>query len=232
MHLKKHVWALTALLMAAALASCNIGKAPEPTPDVNGIYTSAAQTMIAALNVQQTQTAQAVTATPLVIPSPLATFTPLATFAIGTGSIPFGTTPFTLGTPGAGVTTIPTPVGGTAASLASGCNNLAFISDVTIPDGTVFRPGKDFLKTWRVENTGTCAWDDGYALVYQGGTLDGYDIPINRKSDFIYPGESVDYSVKLTASLQPNTYTECWRMRGDNGAFFGSFLCVVIKVQK
>ena len=232
MQLKRLVTASAAVLMAAALASCNIGKAPAPTPDVAGIYTSAAQTMISALNAQQTQTAQAASPTPS--PTPLASFTPLPTFGIGTGAAPFGTpftlgTPFVFGTPGA-CTVLP-PAGGTAASLASGCNDSAFI-DETVPDGTVFKPGKDFVKTWEIENTGTCTWDDGYALVYQGGTLDGYTVTLKNKDQFVPPGKITRFAVNLTASLNPNTYTDCWKMRGDNGAYFGTYLCVTIKVQK
>ncbi len=231
MQFKKFVWAITALFLAAALTSCNIGKAPEPTTDVNAIYTSAAQTMISGLSAQQTQTALAVSPTPQSSPTALASFTPLATFAISTGAVPFGT-PLVFGTPGAGVTPLPTLAGGTAPSTASGCDNSAFISDVTVPDGTVMKPGQDFVKTWAIENTGTCTWDDGYALVYQGGTLDGYDIKIQKKDDFVAPGQTSNFSVKLTASVTPNTYNECWKMRNDIGAYFGTYVCVSIKVQK
>ena len=90
MQLKKFVWAITVLFMAGALTSCNLGKAPEPTADVNAIYTSAAQTMIAALNVQQTQTAEAVTPTSQASATAPASLTPLATIPISTGSVPFG----------------------------------------------------------------------------------------------------------------------------------------------
>jgi Ig-like domain-containing protein len=236
MQFKKLVGAITALFMAASLTSCNIGKAPEPTVDVNTIYTSAAQTMISALNVQQTQTAGAATATPNSSPTAQASFTPLPTFAVvSTGSIPFGTASVfgTPGTPGAGVTLLPTLTGGTpGSSTASGCDNSAFISDVTVPDGTVMKPGKDFVKTWAIENTGTCTWDDGYALIYQGGTLDGYDVKIKNTDQFVVPGKTTYFSVNLTASLTPNTYTDCWKMRNDRGAYFGTFICVSIKVQK
>lgn len=53
MHLTKLIWVGTVLVLAAALTSCNIGKAPEATQDVNAIFTSAAGTMIAQLNDQQ-----------------------------------------------------------------------------------------------------------------------------------------------------------------------------------
>lgn len=54
MRLNKLVWATTVVVVAAALTSCNLGKAAEPTPDVGAIYTAAAQTMIAGLSAQQT----------------------------------------------------------------------------------------------------------------------------------------------------------------------------------
>ena len=60
MQITKSFGVATVLVLAAALTSCNIGKAPEPTQDVNAIYTSAAGTMVAQLNDQQTQTAQAI----------------------------------------------------------------------------------------------------------------------------------------------------------------------------
>ena len=59
MQLKKHPWLTAAILLAVGLASCNAGKVPQPTTDVNAVYTSVASTMIAQLNDQLTQTAQA-----------------------------------------------------------------------------------------------------------------------------------------------------------------------------
>ena len=44
---------------------------------------------------------------------------------------------------------------------------------VTVPDGTVFNPGDTFTKTWRLENTGSCAWTTGTALVFTSGDLMG-----------------------------------------------------------
>ena len=73
-----------------ALTACNIGRSPEPTPDVNALYTAAAETLIAQFNEQQTQTAQAVTPTPQASPTPLASPSPLPTFALP-GLTPLGT---------------------------------------------------------------------------------------------------------------------------------------------
>ena len=227
MQFKKSSWVAAVFFLSTALASCNIGKAPEPTPDVNAIYTSAAQTTIAQFSAQQTQTAQAVSPTPLASPTSLATFTPLATFPVAGGS-----TPFTFGTPGGILTPLVTPVGSVSSSTASGCNDSAYITESEPYDKDTMKPGQDFKKCWTLENTGTCTWDDGYAFVYQGGTLDGYDVAIKKASDFVEPGTNQTFCVNLTASLEPNEYIECWKMRGDNGAYFGTYACVDIVVEK
>lgn len=61
---RKTLAVVTAIAAALLLAACNIGKSPEPTPDVNALYTAAAETLVAQFNDQQTQTAQAATPTP------------------------------------------------------------------------------------------------------------------------------------------------------------------------
>ena len=78
MRLKKYLWLATAILLVLGLASCNIDKAPEPTTDANAVYTSVAGTMIAQLNGQLTQTAQAVPSTALASPTELSTLAPSA----------------------------------------------------------------------------------------------------------------------------------------------------------
>ena len=128
MQITKPLGIVTALVLAALLTSCNIGKAPEPTQDVNAIYTSAAGTMIAQLNDQQTQTAQAAPPTAAASPTPLDTMTPLPTLANLAGVTPFGTA-FVLGTPGGLLTPLATsaPAGSGSNGLAVGCNNAAFV---------------------------------------------------------------------------------------------------------
>lgn len=64
----------------------------------------------------------------------------------------------------------PTP---TITATAEPCTMSAIlISDVSIPAGTILTPGQLFTKTWRLQNTGTCAWED-YKLVYLRGNRMG-----------------------------------------------------------
>ena len=48
-----------------------------------------------------------------------------------------------------------------SSSYAGGCDNSAYVSDVTIPDGTEVAPGEAFTKTWALVNTGNCTWNGG-----------------------------------------------------------------------
>jgi hypothetical protein len=114
------------------------------------------------------------------------------------------------------------------------CHNSIYVSDVTIPDDTVMKPGNDFDKTWRIQNTGTCAWDDGFQLVFVSGdrALDPANYVIDETSEFVDSGETVDMTVRLTAPLAEGTYTANYRMQTDSGVFFGETIYVRIVVRK
>jgi hypothetical protein len=234
---------LMLLITALALAACNAGATPAPAVDINAINTAAVATAMGQISSQLTQTALA--APPTNTPAPTNSPIPLATFALPTtgagtaaspaasGALPtlsFNTTPNT--TPIAGFTPL---AGSTAAPVnaAPTCNNSAYIADVTIPDGTVLSPGEDFDKVWRIQNTGTCAWDEGYKLVFIGGerALDPTSFEINSADDYVDPGETVDMGVDLTAPEAEGSYTATWQMQSDSGAYFGTPLTVVIEVQ-
>jgi hypothetical protein len=237
--------ALFLLLTAAlTLAACGAGATPPPTVDVNAINTAALATAMAQISAQQTMTALAA---PSATPLPTNTAIPLATVALpttapgtapttNTGVLPtvsFNTTPNT--TPATGFTPVggsPIAPAGPTTALGDACHNLIYIADTTIPDGTVFDGGEDFEKVWRVQNTGTCKWDEGYTLVFIGGDqgLDPVSVEL-KAGDFVDAGETADLGVDLTAPLTPGNYTGSWRMQSDNGVFFGETLTVVIEVK-
>ncbi len=230
MQLKKPAWAAMVLVMAASLASCNIGVPAPPSQDVSAIYTTAAGTMIAQLNVQQTQTAQAVPPTPLASPTALATFTPLPTFPLGPGITPFGT-PLVLNTPLGGLTPLASLPPG-AISFPVGCNDATLVGE-TIPDGTKMEPGKEFEKAWSFVNTGTCAWDEGYAFAFKSGDqLQGVDFRFVFEKDFVKPGKGIAFIIGMTAPGHQKEYKGYWQMKNDSGQWFGSLVWVDIVVKK
>jgi hypothetical protein len=137
--------------------------------------------------------------------TPLPTFTPLATVA-GVG---------TLGT---------APVAGATTS----CYGLAFVSDVSIPDNTPIDPGKTFTKTWKVKNSGSCAWDAGFKFAFvTGDAMSGttYTLPSS-----VAAGAVTDVSVSMTAPNKSGTIRSDWRMQTASGQFFGDQVYVQIVV--
>jgi hypothetical protein len=224
------------------LTACNVGATAVPTVDINAINTAALGTAMAQISAQQTMTALAA---PTFTPSPTNTPTTLATVGLPTaagalptagGALPtvsFNTTPLANTAPAVGFTAVggAPPVGATAA-IGAVCNNLAYLADATIPDGTVFDGGEDFKKTWQVQNTGSCKWDEGYKLVYKGGDEELDPVTVRLEGDdFLGPGSVGELSVDLTAPLKAGRYTCTWQMQADNGEYFGTELTVVIEVK-
>jgi hypothetical protein len=234
MRLKKYLWLTTAILLALDLVSCNISKAPEPTADANAVYTSVAGTMIAQMSDQLTQTAQAVPPTPLASPTLALTLPPVPTILVeatlaspstnAVGSIP----PLTALTSVSGT---PAAIGTPSSSTAVGCADSIFVADITIPDDTVEKANTVFQKVWRMKNTGTCAWGNGFKFTFAYGAKMGTGNPtITLTANSVPAGGSKDFGISLTAPSIPNTYTGCWKMQTDQGYWFGQAACVTIKV--
>ena len=107
-------------------------------------------------------------------------------------------------------------------------NDAQFIADVTIPDNTRFNPLTPFGKTWRVRNSGGCAWGAAYTIAFvNGANLAGFTQNIIPPTA---PGATVDITIPMTAPAREGTYTSNWRVRDANGNFFGTTLSVVIVV--
>jgi len=218
-----------------------MGATPAPTVDVNAINTAAVETAMGQLSAQFTQTALAA---PSATTQPTGTAVSLPTSGLPTANgaapttsgvlptVSFNSTPGT--TPLAGFTPLASPVAaGPTASLGDSCHNSSFEGDVTIPDGTVLEPGVNFQKTWAIRNTGTCAWDEGYALVYVAGStpnLDPYNFEFKKSSDFVAGGAGVNLTLNLTTPCQPGKYEGHWRMRSDSGYYFGTIVSVYVEV--
>jgi len=118
------------------------------------------------------------------------------------------------------------PVAATATPVCQ--YNASFVADVTIPDRTHLAPGAEFVKTWRVRNTGPCDWGGGFQFVFVDGERMGSPQAVDVPPTFI--GGAVDISVHLTAPDQPGTYRSRWRMRAPDGHFFGDRPFVLISV--
>jgi hypothetical protein len=195
------------LIITIMLTACAPATPIEPTPDVLAIRTSAANTVVA----EFTLTAAAFTPTSM---PPTETSTPEP--PTETPTIAFSTDPtqIALGTPG----------------LL--CDDLSFdpaTVDVTILDGTAMTPGQEFVKTWKIKNTGSCTWGDGYALTYSyGERMDGQAIPLGT---VVQVGQEVEVSVNFKAPTAIGEYTSAWQMANAAGVTFGKAVFVKIIVQ-
>ncbi len=128
----------------------------------------------------------------------------------GTG--PTGTVPIT-STPGA------TPAG--ACTNAS-----AFVTDVTVADGTMLAAGQTFNKIWRIRNTGTCTWGAGYQYVFVSGesmtTANAAVVPDTA------PGATADLLIPMTAPATPGLHSGRWQLKNPAGQLFGVLVNVTI----
>lgn len=194
---------LIAMIVVTACGSANPPQEQEPTADVAAIRTSAASTVVA----QFTLTAAVFTPTPS---RPAETAAP-------------ATTNTATGEPQVQVTN-------TLGTTVALCDSLEFVADVTIPDDTNMAPGQDFLKTWRVKNTGSCPWGEGYELVYAEyeDDMSGQPQPLTQ---VVQPGQEVEVSVQFTAPDLIGNYLSAWQMSNPAGVTFEDIIFVKVIVQ-
>ena len=115
-------------------------------------------------------------------------------------------------------------------STANGCYDAAYVSDVTIPDGTVLAPGEAFTKTWKFQNTGGCDWSEDFWITFSSGEdMDGDDTEIDEA---VAAGDSVSVSVSLVAPDDEGTYTGYWKLATEDGTVFGETVYVLIVVSE
>jgi hypothetical protein len=107
-------------------------------------------------------------------------------------------------------TQAPQPV----AQAPAACASLHWVSDVTVPDGTVMAPGQQFTKTWRVRNSGSCAFSGTLNFIGSGNKMGGQSPAVLPKID---AGQQGDVSISLTAPAQPGDYQGTWQPRLSDG---------------
>lgn len=132
-------------------------------------------------------------------------------------------------------TPLPTNTSTPVATATPTCPQAQFVTDVTIPDGTVMTPGQSFTKKWRIRNTGQCAWN-GYNLVFDSG--DSMGGPSSKALGVVNPGQEIDIDVNLTAPNSAGNYRGYWRIVSNSNVlvpmlngYQGRAFYVDIKVQ-
>lgn len=188
-------------LLISACGGSEADATATPTLDPKAIETNAVATFANGL----TQTALAA---PTNTPAPTNTVAPLATIGPILNVTPLGTS--------------------AAVNQTASCYAMAFVSDVSIPDDTSLKAGESFTKTWRIKNTGTCAWDAGFKFASTGGNAMGgatYTLPQS-----VAVNAETEISVPMTAPNTAGTARGNWRMSNAAGQFFGDEVYVQIVV--
>jgi len=123
------------------------------------------------------------------------------------------------------ITNSPAPTETVTPTIATPRSDLCtdkaeFIKDVTVADNSVYMPGAVIEKTWRLRNSGTCAWTPQYALVFIGG--DSMNAPSEIPLDtYVDPGSMVNLTVSFTAPAQDGQYQSQWMIRSADASRFG-----------
>ncbi len=99
-------------------------------------------------------------------------------------------------------------------------NEATFITDVTVKDATRIAADQRFVKTWRLQNTGTCTWTPDYLIVWTGGAgmAEQATTPLGQS---VAPGDKVDISVVLKAPAQKGRYKSSFMLETPAGQRFG-----------
>jgi hypothetical protein len=130
-------------------------------------------------------------------------------------------TPTTAASPTATSTPEPTATSTPLGTPGSCTDQAKFVEDVTVPDKTEMLPAQDFIKTWRLQNTGTCTWTNQYAVIFVSGDQMSGTSP-QPLTGTTAPGTTVDISVPLKAPGTVGTYQGNWELRNPNSVNFGT----------
>ena len=98
-------------------------------------------------------------------------------------------------------------------------NNLSFVSDLTIADGTSVTYGSSIDKQWTVENNGTCHWNSDYRLRHIAGAL--LEAP---EEIALYParaGTQATLQITFTTPFTDGAYESAWQAFDPDGLPFG-----------
>jgi len=107
-------------------------------------------------------------------------------------------------------------------------NQLQFLDDLTVPDGTEVEPGQSFSKRWLVKNTGSCNWDRAYSLQLISGLALGAE-----KIQDLYPARQATTAVleiTFSAPDNPGRYNSWWQAYDPDGNRFGDPVYLEISV--
>jgi hypothetical protein len=107
-------------------------------------------------------------------------------------------------------------------------NQLEFLDDLTIPDGTEVLPGEKITKRWLIKNTGSCNWNSSYSVQLISGLALGAE-----KIQGLYPARQSSKAIleiSFSAPDNPGRYNSWWQAYDPDGNRFGDPFYIEISV--
>lgn len=96
------------------------------------------------------------------------------------------------------------------------------LEDITPGNGEAVAPNTNFVKAWRIKNSGNERWPPGCQLRYHSG--DNMSTIEQRMIPALSPGESADISIDMRSPETPGNYHCIWRLFTPSGTLFGDAL--------
>jgi hypothetical protein len=127
------------------------------------------------------------------------------------------------------ITFTPTAIPTITPTAGPCTNELTFLDDLTVEDGSAFSPGTAIDKQWLVQNDGTCDWDATYKLKWVGG----FTLGVSEEQP-LFPakaGVQVTLRIVFTAPNEPGIYQTTWQAQDPDGNLFGDTVFMEIVVQ-
>lgn len=114
--------------------------------------------------------------------------------------------------------------------------SMTLIKDVTVGEGEEVPPNTRFVKSWKIQNPGTCLsryfvillissttgreqWPLGCSLRFLGGAQMTSQDRVSVEP--LHPGHSCDVSIEMLSPPTPGIYEGQWKMSTPSGLFFG-----------
>jgi hypothetical protein len=107
-------------------------------------------------------------------------------------------------------------------------DSLTYLEDLSIPDGAQVTPGQPLDKRWRVQNSGTCNWDEHYRVKLIAGPDMGAP-----GEQALYPargGTELVVRILFTAPNEPGKYRSAWQAYDPQGKPFGDPVFIEVNV--
>ncbi|KAG2160021.1 uncharacterized protein EDB93DRAFT_1324500 [Suillus bovinus] len=128
------------------------------------------------------------------------------------------------------ITTTPSPEQQQAQITPLSC---VFVSDTTVPDGQIFPPGAEFVKSWRMLNDGVLPWPETTEIHFVAGESFSpeADSSMIVKVGRVDPGEALDvWTGDLKAPDAPGRYVSYWNLTDGAGQRFGPNVWIDVTV--